>query len=210
MPTSSSISHGPRAQLLLGRGQVGAQRVQQLLADPQHRVERVHRALEDDGDLPPAQRTQLRRRRAEHVEVAARDAPAVVGDAAAGDHRRRAQQPDRAVGERRLATAALAGEADDAPGVQRQVDAAHGAGVPVGRAVGDRQVADVEQRARRDVAQRAVADTGSTGAGARVIVASPPRASPAWDRKGATPAARSAPPVRRRAGAGCPARRARS
>ena len=140
---------GPGAQLLLGCGRVGAQRVEQLLADPQHRIERVHRALEDDGDLAPAQRAQLRRGGAQHVEAAAGDAPAVIGDAAAGDDGGRAQEADRAVGERRLATATLAGEADDAAGVQRQVHPAHRAGISGGRAVGDREAADVEQRLAR-------------------------------------------------------------
>ena len=45
--------------LLPGYLQVCTDHVGELVTDIQHRVQRVHRALEDDGDLPPTQAGQL-------------------------------------------------------------------------------------------------------------------------------------------------------
>ncbi len=62
-----------------GQLQVRLDRVEQLRLDAEHRVERVHRALEDDRDLPPAHRAQLAVVHREQVDrVAARGDPAPV------------------------------------------------------------------------------------------------------------------------------------
>ena len=92
-------------RLAPGQPQVGRDRVEQLVLDAEHGVERVHRALEDDRDLPPAHPAQLAVVHREQVDrVAARGDPAPrVADAAAGDDGRRAQQPGRAVGKGGLA-----------------------------------------------------------------------------------------------------------
>ena len=82
----------------------------------------------------------------EPVGMPGAQAAAVVGDVAARDDRRWPQQPHGAVGERRLAAAALTGEADDLAGMQRQVDVAHGADVAAFGAVDDAETADVQHR----------------------------------------------------------------
>src|ERR1700729_1330835 len=74
------------------------------------------------------------------------EAATVVGDVAARDDRRWPQQAHGAVGERRLAAAALPGEADDLAGMQRQVDVAHGADVAAFGAVHDAETTDVQHR----------------------------------------------------------------
>ena len=62
----------PLTLLLAREIEVRVERVAELVADPQHRVERVHRALEDDRDLPPAQRAQLARALLEDLDTARR------------------------------------------------------------------------------------------------------------------------------------------
>src|SRR6185437_5627231 len=136
--------------LRLGPGylQVRMDRVEQLGLDPEYRVERVHRALEDDRDLPPAHPAQLGVIHREQVDrVAARGDPAAaVADAAAGDQGRRAEQAGGAVGEGGLARAALAAQADHFPGVQAEAYPLDRAHVAAWRAVGDGQVADLQDR----------------------------------------------------------------
>jgi hypothetical protein len=47
--------------------------VPELIANAQHRVERVHRALEDDRDLAPAQLAQLARGLIEDLDAILRE-----------------------------------------------------------------------------------------------------------------------------------------
>src|SRR6201999_73980 len=112
----------PLPRLRSGNLQVCMDRVKQLSLDAEHRVKRVHRALEDDRDLPPPHPVQLTVVHREQVDwIAARGDPtAAVADAAAGDEGRRAQQPGGAVGEGGLAGPALAAQADYLPGVQAE------------------------------------------------------------------------------------------
>ena len=101
-------------------------RVAELVAHAQDRVQRVHRALEDDRDLAPAQLAQLARALLHQIDTAGRKSAAAVDDAAAGDHRGRAQQAAEAERQRRLATAALAREADGLAAPEREVDVVDG------------------------------------------------------------------------------------
>ena len=114
---------------------VRAHHVDELVADAHHRVERVHRALEDHRDVAPAVLAQLLRALRDQV-VAAEE------DAAADDLGRRAQHLHDAVRDRRLAAAGLAGEAEDLAGGDRQVDAVDRDDV----AVGDAEVAHLDER----------------------------------------------------------------
>ena len=109
--------------LMLGQLQVRGDRVEDLVLDPEHRVERVHRALEHDRDLAPADAGQFPVAHRQDVgRVAALGDPATaVAHAAAGDQGGRAEQPGRAVGEGRLARAALPAQADHLAGVEREV-----------------------------------------------------------------------------------------
>src|SRR5205823_1232359 len=95
---------------------VRAHRVDELVADPHHRVERVHRALEHHRDVAPAVAAEL-------LRLLADEALALVEDAAAGDASRWAQDLQDRVRDSGLAAARLAGEPDDLALADRQVDA---------------------------------------------------------------------------------------
>jgi hypothetical protein len=105
--------------------------VAELVADAQHRVERIHRALEDDRDLAPAKLAQISRALVEDLHATLGDAAAPIDDAAAGDDCRRAQQAARAECQRRLARAALAGETDRLAGCEREIDVVYGLDVGI-------------------------------------------------------------------------------
>ena len=59
MPTSSSSSPARDERVALVDALVRVHRVDELVADAHHRVERVHRALEDHRDVAPAEAAQL-------------------------------------------------------------------------------------------------------------------------------------------------------
>ena len=62
----------PLLLLLAPELEVRVDRVAELIAHAQHRVQRVHRALEDDRDLAPAQLAQLARALLHQVDAARR------------------------------------------------------------------------------------------------------------------------------------------
>ena len=82
---------------------VAGEDIGDLLADRHDGVEGVHGGLGDNGDLPPAQATQL-------VPIQGQDVAPAHHDAAAGDARRRNQQPHDGGCDRRLAAAGGAGQ----------------------------------------------------------------------------------------------------
>src|SRR4051794_12140885 len=116
---------------------VRAHHVDELVADAHHRVERVHRALEDHRDVAPAVLAQLLLALADEI-VAAEE------DRASADARRRAEDLHDGVRDRALPTTGLAREADDLPRADLEVDAVHCADVPVV----DLQAAQLDERLR--------------------------------------------------------------
>ncbi len=85
MPTRSSSPPRARAPRACGDRLVRLDRVDDLVADGHHRVERVHRALEDHRDLAPAEALELGVGHRQHVLAA-------EADLAAGDDGRRLEQ----------------------------------------------------------------------------------------------------------------------
>ena len=76
-----------------------------------HRVERVHRALEHDRRLGPAEVPQLLGRQAQHVVWFA--IVGVVDDLPAADHAGWREQPSHAIGQSGLSAAAFSGQPED-------------------------------------------------------------------------------------------------
>ena len=89
-----------------------------LPADGEHRVQRGGRLLEDHGHVASAHRSQFGTMQGEHV-LAVEVHPAVGGAVLGDDAQRRA-------GGDRLARAGFADDRQDLPGLDLQVDAAHG------------------------------------------------------------------------------------
>ena len=126
--------------LLAGRDRlVGRDRILQLSANRQDRVERVHGALHHDRVVTPA---DFAKRLLIH-----RQQVAPLKAHAAGNHpRRRAEQAGDREQKRRFSTARLADDADELAGrhVERDlVDGADRAGI---RRVFDREIFDLEHR----------------------------------------------------------------
>ena len=127
----------------LGARLVQADRGGDLALDALHRVERVHRALEDERDVAPAH--QLHAALGPAVDVdrlllarrAQRDRPLL--------HQRGRQQPHQRQRRRALAAARLAREPERLARRERQVDAVDDRVA----AVADGEAGDVEQRAHR-------------------------------------------------------------
>ena len=123
---------------------VGPEHVGELRPDGQDRVERVHRALQHHRDVRPAQPAQLLLVGGEQVHGLPRGR--VVADLAAGDQAGGPQQPDRRVGQRGLAAAALPGQAEHLAAVQHQVRADHGVHRVLAQPVVHVQAGDLQQR----------------------------------------------------------------
>src|SRR5436305_10300682 len=117
---------------------VGLHHVHELVADPHHGVERVHRALEHHGHVPPAELAQLLGALADEVD-------ALEENAAADDARRRSKDLHDRVRDRALAAAGLPGQAEDLAAPDLEVDAVDRAD----GAVLDGEVAHLEERRRR-------------------------------------------------------------
>ena len=107
-------------RLLLGDALVRLHHVDELVADPQHRVERVHRALKDHRDVAPAVLAKL-------LAALAEEVLAPEADLAAGHAGGLAQDLQDRVARRALATAGLARKAEDLAGVDLEVDVVDGA-----------------------------------------------------------------------------------
>ena len=110
-----------------------------LRLDPHQRVEGRHRLLEDHRDAPPAHRVELRLVEGEQV------GPAEEDPAADQPHRLR-QKAHRGVGRHRLARAALADDAEDLAGPQREADPVDGVGAVRAGRQGDGELLDDEDR----------------------------------------------------------------
>src|SRR5205085_6469291 len=103
---------------------VCAHRVDELVTDAHHGVERVHRALEDHRDVEPPELAQL-------LVALADEILTTEADAAAGDSSRRPQDLHDGVRDGRLAAARLAGQPEDLALSDVEVDAVDGACAPV-------------------------------------------------------------------------------
>ncbi len=136
------FGHAPSG-LVTAEAEVGGMehdRLLDLCADAAHRVQRVQRALEHDRGTGPA-----------HGSEAAR--PHRVDILVAEQHRSfdqglLRQQSQNRPGDRRLAAARLAGEADRLAALDREIDAAHRRHVAVFGTVGDAQVDQLEETHR--------------------------------------------------------------
>ena len=118
---------------------VRGERVGELRLHPDHRVERVHAALEDRREVGPAQPAQLGEAGRGHVD-------AVERDGAAGDPAGRREQPQDRVAQGGLAAARLAEQADELALGDVEGDLLHGARRRVvARCVRDTQVANFQQ-----------------------------------------------------------------
>ena len=129
-----------------GVGLVDPDRLGQLRVDLLHGVERVHRALEHQRDVPPAHVTHAGLRAAADVDRLVRARRAKRERAALLQTRR--EQPQQRQGGRRLPAARLAGEAEGLPGLELEGDIVDE--VPAVRR--DPQALDVEQRTRHQPA----------------------------------------------------------
>ena len=109
MPTSVSSVGGALAGLPRRHRLVRQDGVDDLIADRHHRVERVHRALEDHRDIAPAELLQLIVVIANTSAPRKRTSPPVM---TAGG----LQHAHHRVGDRRLAAARLTGQAEDFAG----------------------------------------------------------------------------------------------
>ena len=105
------------ARFLLAHATMGAQRLGDLLADGEHRIERAHRLLEDHADLPAAHLTHLAR--ADRQQIAALEAH-FTDDAAL---RARQQAQDRQAGHG-LAAPRFAHDAQPFAGLELKGDVA--------------------------------------------------------------------------------------
>jgi len=116
-----------------------------LVADPDHRIERRHRFLEDHRDAPPAQCPPLCCRQFQQIAPLEANGPCdrsnVVG-----------QQAHHSGGADRLAGAGFTDNAKDLPRVQRERDRLDGEGsIGVG-GQRQRQLLDRQNRVRRRLA----------------------------------------------------------
>src|SRR5205807_1851261 len=140
---------------------VRTHRVDELVAHAHHRVERVHRALEDHRDVAPAEAAKL-------LGLLADEVLALVEDAAADDPRRRAQDLEHRVRDGGLAAARLAGEPDDLALPNLEVDAVDRPNAPRAAAVLDRELPQLEERlAVRLPHRRLLRERGHAEASAR-------------------------------------------
>ena len=116
-----------------------AHHVDELVADPQHRVEGVHRALEDHRDVAPAVLAKL-------LAALVEEVLAPEADLAAGDARRLAEDLQDRVARGALAAAGLAGEAEDLTCVDLEVDVVDGAHALARRLVVDHELPQLQEQ----------------------------------------------------------------
>ena len=141
MPTRSSSSIARSRASRLPRPAALAQRLGDLVADREHRVQAGRRVLEDHRDLAAAQRRELGR-----LEAPSRSSPRQQ-DLAAEDLARVGHEAQQRAQGDALAAAGLADQADGLPGLDREADAGRppAAGrAPAGKPIGE--VAHLEQR----------------------------------------------------------------
>ena len=161
MPTSCSSSSARSCACCLAHLQMDEQRLHDLLADRQDRVERGHRLLEDHRDVAAAQFAHLLV--GEFEQVAAFEQHAARRHPAGG----LGQQPHDGERRHRLAAAGLADDGDDlaaVDGVGNAVDRAHDA---ARRVELDVQVLHRQQRRIRSAACEPFSGNVSPGLGGR-------------------------------------------
>ncbi len=141
MPTAISSSSALARAVALGHRQMGADRLDDLVADAQQRIERGQRVLEDRADLAPADRAHARRRQIV-------DALPGEPDLAAGDAAGRLEQADHGRSGQRLAGAGLADDAQNLAGADRQRHAVDRLEPAVARVERDFEVAHLEHGRR--------------------------------------------------------------
>jgi hypothetical protein len=116
---------GPVQRCALRDALVRAHHVDELVADPHDRVERVHRALEHHRDVAPAVAAQL-------LQALRGEVVAAEQDRAVDHVRRRAEDLHERVRHRRLPATGFAREPEDLARADREVDAVDGDDVAVG------------------------------------------------------------------------------
>ena len=141
MPTIVSSSRGPLARLLLVAGSCAMNRVDDLIADRHHRVERVHRALEDHRHIAPAKCFEFFLAHRQHISAAEPTSPPVI--TAGGEH------PHDRVGDGRFAAARFAGQSKTSPGAMVKADVVHGANGTASVMYSTCSCCDFEQRGGR-------------------------------------------------------------
>ena len=107
MSTSFEQFGGALAGCRARHAGVGLEHIVELALDGQHRIQRIHRALEHHGDLAPAEAAQGRVVEGEHVAPVEQDLAAVA------DEGRRAVQAADGEGDGALAATGFAGEAEE-------------------------------------------------------------------------------------------------
>ena len=148
-PDLGQLLHDPGIELLLrpaGR-LVGEDRVDHLVFDAHHRVERVHRALRHEGDVAQADLAERVVIEGEEILVAEEHPPA---DDAAG----RPGHPHERRRHRRLAGTRLPDEPEALAGAQLERDMIHGRDVAGVRPVDDLELLDPEDDRRLGAASR--------------------------------------------------------
>ncbi len=131
--------------------------VDQLVADGDDRVERVHGALEHHGGFVPAELAQL-------GVVHFQDVAAFEEDFAVADQRRGVVQVGDGERQGAFAAAGFAGQADGLTGVDVQGDVVDGTGVAVVGDVVDTDVFNLQQWLFRDIHALAPLRLASTSA----------------------------------------------
>ncbi len=133
---------GARLRGFLGHAEMDEQRLRDLKPDPQDRVERRHRLLEDHRDVMAADLAHL-------LVVELQEIAAVEHDRAGGDLGRLGEQPhDRQRGDG-FARAGFADDRDHLAGMDSVADVLDSAHEPVRRAELDAQVLDLKNRLAR-------------------------------------------------------------
>ena len=113
--------------------------VDELVADPQHRVERVHCALEDHRDVAPAELAKL-------LAALVKEVLAPEPDLAAAHARRLAEDLKDRIAGRALAAAGLAGESEDLARVDLEVDVVDGTYALARNLVVDDELAQLQEQ----------------------------------------------------------------
>ncbi len=129
--------HHPRPGLTLGHVHVLLHDLLDLASDPEHRIQRGHRLLEDERDLPSTDLPQARPGRSEQLVPLEEHAP--------GDARRLREEAEDREGRHALPAAGLAHDSQDLARLEGQRHAVDGMDTALVRVEADREVTDVEE-----------------------------------------------------------------
>ena len=145
----------------LGAAGPGAMRengVLDLLGHLDHRVQGIHRRLEDEADLAPAVAAQPLGGKAQHILTH-------EADGAAGNEAGQAREAGERKGDSGFAAAALPGEPEGFAGADVEVDAVDGTRHGVGADIVDGEVTDLDQGCVRQNPHSGCGGGGSGGSG---------------------------------------------